>query len=488
MTAGLIVSRCGYYIVGGGASGTCYVWSSIGGNLLKTFKAHYRSCTCLEWSDCGRWLVTGGADGMVHFFSLLELVRKTTGKSKRSISPIHSWSTHTMKVNAIVSLLGTRMVTASDDGQLSIIELFSHAVIATIQLPHSIKCLVHHRNRLFAGSSHGTVYVIDLGAYAMHRTDQMGVANTAKRRKRNAASSELQASDVFHSGESGSDVAAGIGYQTELIGHEHAVTAISIASHESQDILISGDDSGTIRTWDIDSRGSLSMIRPWSSSAATAGVVVPDKKDKSGNKKSKKDLHPVTSILVLSEPEAATISVGNSPFAPGGRKSNASSIVRLLAPLKRYEQQADDEDSRYLKVPFMKPKRDMETLEYWDANVYSIQGDSSGGMSAYYTTENDIVISNGENDAATANNSNTNDDAAASISSKSALDATLSQAKHDAARMAKEENESLMQSLEDKDAELERLRKELAEQRSQVERWETVNNRLMQKLKKSGGK
>merc|ERR1719464_586749 len=118
MSGFLLVSPCGYYIAGGGNSGSIYVWSSIGGQLLRTTKAHYRSCTSLAWSDCERYLVTGGSDGMVHLFSLMDLVDVTTGvrnNSKRNIPPLHTFSIHLFPVTSLTQLSGGRMASAAED-------------------------------------------------------------------------------------------------------------------------------------------------------------------------------------------------------------------------------------------------------------------------------------------------------------------------------------------------------------------------------------
>jgi WD40 repeat protein len=158
MSGGLIVSPCGYYIVGGGASGSCYVWTSLGGKLLTTFKSHYRACTCLEWSDCGRYLVTGGADGMIHMFSLMNLVDVSTRSSRRGVSPMHTFSVHHFPVTSLIQLPSGRMASASEDGQVLVLELFSRLILLNIHLPHGIKSMAHENGRLFFGSIQGTVY------------------------------------------------------------------------------------------------------------------------------------------------------------------------------------------------------------------------------------------------------------------------------------------------------------------------------------------
>ena len=59
LTGGLLISPCGHYVVGGGKSGTLFVWNTLGGKLISTIKAHYRSILVMDWSECGRLLCTG---------------------------------------------------------------------------------------------------------------------------------------------------------------------------------------------------------------------------------------------------------------------------------------------------------------------------------------------------------------------------------------------------------------------------------------------
>ena len=141
MSAGMLVSRCGNYIVGGSASGALYVWKSVGGSLLRTVKAHYRSVTVMEWSSCGRYLVTGGADGMVLLFSLISLVEISSSTTGKPVLPIRTWTKHHLAVTALVPMSCGRVVCGSEDGQAILMELFSGTVLATIHLPYPVTAI-----------------------------------------------------------------------------------------------------------------------------------------------------------------------------------------------------------------------------------------------------------------------------------------------------------------------------------------------------------
>jgi WD40 repeat protein len=416
LTGGLLVSPCGYYIVGGGASGFCFVWSSLGGNLLKTFKAHYRSVTCLAWSECGRYLVTGGADGMVHLFLLMDLVDKVTRKSKRTVAPLHTWSFHHFPVTCLTQLNSGRMASAAEDGQVVIMELFSKEIIATIKLPHGVQCLTHHDSRLYAGCTKGTIYSIDLDAYAMHQTEKQG-ATLTKRQRQEKQAFLVAEEKVF--GKSSSDENNRT-YQTEWIGHEHPVTSIAILVEDMQRRMISGDEAGKVRIWDIGSRTCLNVIEPWSH--VSNSVSKPDAKTKVFLQ-----THPVSSIMIMPQPSET---VASGMFASPANSKGQSSIANLVSPLQKFSQAEINEDGTvYTPVPFVKTNRTAENLQYWEARTFHRKRKTRQTEKA--------VASDGK---------------------------------------AEEE-------LREAKDQVSILQKQLEEKREEIARWEKVNNKLLAKLK-----
>ena len=59
------------------------------------------------------------------------------------------------------------------------LEIFSENTVATLQLPHGIYTLTAFSQRLFAGSTQGTIYIIDLDAFAIHQTSKLGGGGSA---------------------------------------------------------------------------------------------------------------------------------------------------------------------------------------------------------------------------------------------------------------------------------------------------------------------
>lgn len=325
LTAGLSVSPCGCYAVGGGASGVIYVWFTIGGTLLSIAKAHYRSVTVLEWTPCGRYLVTGGADGMVHMFSLIDLVDQSS-KKKSSIQPIRSFSHHQLPITALTPLSAHRFASASSDGQVVIIQLYSESVLATIQLPHSIECLTSSRHTIFAGSSQGDIYCIDLDAYALYQTAQRGATLT---------SPISQIERVFGTANISEEQA----YVAELKGHDRCVTAL-VAVDESR--LCSGDSRGQVRLWDLTSRSCIGEVTPWTHSSHDASTAS----------------HPITSLRVVELDD--DVSIASSMFRSDTSKANQKSMVTLISPLQKYVPQESILDQ--VPMCLMEPQRTLSRV------------------------------------------------------------------------------------------------------------------------------
>ena len=421
MTAGLVVSPDGHYIVGGSVTGTIYVWSSIGGALLKSVKAHYRSVAVLSWSDCGRHLITGGTDGMVHVFSLLDLV-EVEGRS--SVQPIRTWTKHHLAVTAIVPMEGGRFATASQDGQIALFEICSGTALASIQLPQPVVSLTEHSNRLFAGSSNGLIHIVDLDDYAMHRTTQLGA--TVIRRN----DSEKSAHQIVFGG-SDKGGAGETPYLVELHGHSRAVTALKVVSDEvsSDDLLISGDESGTLRVWDLSSRSCVRVVQPWSHTGSKPATLAANVH------------HPVTSINIVEESFDSNSSgigmFGGGPGPAGRNSQNRNKPSSLVTSLQRFVNQ--DQATAPAPVPFPRPTRSLHN------NVW------------------DVAATN------------------TSFSFAVALD-TKRRRTGQSGPPEKKRQLIVDRPSANEAAEMKKLQKELEEAKATIQRWETVNNKLMERL------
>jgi WD40 repeat protein len=436
MTGGVILSPCGYYVVGGGGSGSCYIWSSLEGKLLRTFKAHYRSCSCLEWSDCGRYLVTGGTDGMVHMFSMLDLVNTHSRNPHRSVSPLQTFSIHHYPVTSLVQLPSGRVASTSEDGQLLVLELFSKAELLNVHLPHGIRSMTHDDGRLFLGSIQGTVYSIDINAYAMHQTERLGVvfANRRLQVQRDGGTRTMEET-VFGTKQNIDNTTATMAYQTDWVGHDCPVTSIALINPDGdQRLLITGDESGQIRIWHLESRTCLNVLNPWSQ---MAGPNTNKSRAASGPKTSISS-HPITSICII--PQLNDASYSAMFRTPQSHDKNTANISSLIPPLQKFVE-GEDTRSSVVLIPFLSPSRTAQDLHCWEAKpvLRKRRRNRQGGDEKHHI-------------------SNRNDREG---------EASVDQSNQETVAMA---------------FRIKQLEEQLRTKQSEVERWETVNNKLMAKL------
>lgn len=441
LTGGLSTSPCGHYVVGGGASGTCFVWSSLGGgSLLRTLKAHYRSVTCLAWSDCGRYLVTAGGDGMVHVYSLLELVDQSGRNSKRAISPLHTWSFHHFPVTCLTTMDGGRMASGAEDGHIVIMELFSKKTVTTIKVPDGITCLTYHDSRLFVGTLGGTIFSIDLDAYAMHETEKQGAALSQAEKKRQEEF--LTAQERVFGKPKEDDSASTRLYRSEWIGHDRSVSSIAYLVEGHEERLISGDQQGQLRIWDVESRICLRVLQPWSNAAGAATVAAAAKKDDAAKTPLDSGNHPISSIMIIAQPSDNAMELSGGMFASSASSHHKgkTSIATSVPPLQKYtqEQQQGNTSSdpslsnTSMAVPLLKYNRQTESLMYWQART---------------------------------------------IRRKRKRGVTLAEGDE------KMQDSSESENLENARARIAHLEQQLEAKSEEVARWEAVNNKLVSKLK-----
>ena len=436
MTAGLTVSPCGNYIVGGGASGNLHVWKSLGnGALLQTVKAHYQAVAVMTWSLCGRFLLTGGADGMVHAFSLLSLVEEQQQQpqaSNTTIRPMRTWTQHQLSVTALVAMPSARLASSSQDGQVAIMEVNSGSLLASIQLPHPTTTLVGRGNRLYVSTQVGTIHVVDLDVYAMHQTTQRGatVVVSGNNKKKSHCQRVFGADKDDASNHS------------QLQGHNRAVTAMAVIDDDDDGgelLLVSGDETGTLRVWDLHSQTCVRVLQPWSTAST----------QKAGG-------HLVTSICVLRHKDddnnditatEGTLLFGGTTTATHHARqhhNDRSGVSNLVAPLQRFRQ----EHATPLPVPFLKGTHDNQSI--WDISANSFSYSAALAkrrrrLQQQQVTSGGAPVGTGQ-DATVAPTS-------------------LETANH-----------------QDDDDEIDRLRRELAEAKSTIQRWEQVNHKLMARL------
>ncbi|EER12269.1 WD repeat-containing protein crb3, putative [Perkinsus marinus ATCC 50983] len=180
-------------LIGGGISGTIYIWQLSTGRLLRTWKAHYSGVTQMCLTADGSFLVTAGQDTTVKVFTLSSLITSGGGGGKPLVlcvrviplrlhlsgtpSPARVFRGHTLPVNALKILQEVwtsshlsepskiLITSGSADGSVKVWEFIpggSGRQVATFNLPTPVKHIaLSLRDPLYAGGDDGRVHVID---------------------------------------------------------------------------------------------------------------------------------------------------------------------------------------------------------------------------------------------------------------------------------------------------------------------------------------
>ncbi|KAF4675038.1 hypothetical protein FOL47_008349 [Perkinsus chesapeaki] len=171
-------------LIGGGVSGTIYVWQVSTGRLLRTWKAHYSSVTQMRLTADSTYLVTASQDTTIKVFTLSSLLTSGSGSGGGAPSPARVFRGHTLPVYALEILQEATgrnsytepakilIASGSADGNVKVWEFTpggSGRQVATFNLPTLIKHIaVSPRGPLYAGGDDGRVHVIDVQTREIH--------------------------------------------------------------------------------------------------------------------------------------------------------------------------------------------------------------------------------------------------------------------------------------------------------------------------------
>ncbi|KAJ8763273.1 hypothetical protein K2173_026174 [Erythroxylum novogranatense] len=223
----LVANSEGTYIVGGGVSGNIYFWEVATGRLLKKWRAHYRSVTCLNFSEDNSLLVSGSEDGAVRVWSLF-MIFDDNQKEQASQLYEHSFSEHTLRVTDIVTGYGggnAIIVSASEDRTCKVWSLSKGILLRNIVFPSVIDTIALDpgENVFYAGSRDGKIYIAALNA-----------------------DSSCSNSHWLHI----------IG---SLPSHSKAVTCLTYSA--TGNLLLSGSEDGTVRVWDPKTHNTIRIFK-----------------------------------------------------------------------------------------------------------------------------------------------------------------------------------------------------------------------------------
>ena len=382
MTGGLHISPCGGYIIGAGKSGNCYCWSVLageGGELSRIWKAHYRSVTCVEFSDLGDFVVTGGNDGVVNVWSLMDIISEgdtllgDVRKNSTSLDPFKTWSEHQLGITSLYSMQSSRIISTSSDRQIVIMEVFSGKTLGRILMPSSILSLTADSvcHRLFAGGHDGTIYCVDLDAYAIATTAEFAKTIDSSNDRRKKARTDIMPSLSGSKLEEtilGKDKAQHLdtnSYISELHGHDRAVSCLNIleSGEGLNDILVSGSNDGSVRIWDLNARCCMRILNPWSITSPSI----------SENKPSQNACSPCSSIIALTRDsvEGCVTRKADTLFSisSSSRAKKDDPSMNLIKPLQRFVKSQKEKNTMNhtnAVVPAIESVRHISSVKGWE--------------------------------------------------------------------------------------------------------------------------
>eukprot|EP00796_Vickermania_ingenoplastis_P012994 gene12994-8840_t len=154
-----VVTSCGSFMVGGGASGHLYIWNLRTGQLLRSFKAHLRGITCLSVSNDNSIISSASEDSTCKIWLLSSLVTLETGP----LHPLNVFSRHTLGVSSCSFLSHTYyVVSGSADRSCRLFDARSCKEIKCFTIGDAVTCVTGSAMSIAVGTIGGTVHLVDL--------------------------------------------------------------------------------------------------------------------------------------------------------------------------------------------------------------------------------------------------------------------------------------------------------------------------------------
>ncbi|OVA09493.1 WD40 repeat [Macleaya cordata] len=158
----------GLYLAGGAPSGNAYVWEVSSGRLLKSWRAHQKSLSCMTFSDDNSFLITGSDDGSIGIWSMISLL--DVAECGNVPSFFHSWLEHQSSISGLLSTFGSSgsvLVSSSLDGTCKVWDVISGRLLRTQAYSQAISAIIldPEEQLLLSGSADGRIFIntLDIG-------------------------------------------------------------------------------------------------------------------------------------------------------------------------------------------------------------------------------------------------------------------------------------------------------------------------------------
>lgn len=154
-----------YCIIGIGEK--IYIYKLLSGRLIGVTCRHYQPVTCLKFTHCGNYFISGGEDGFVYMWSMAHLIDALNKQESMQVQPFAVLGQHADKVTAISLTAGgqhTFVMSASLDQTVRIYDLSNAQLLYTLVTPVPVTSLICNvlGSQVFLGSSDGIVRIVNL--------------------------------------------------------------------------------------------------------------------------------------------------------------------------------------------------------------------------------------------------------------------------------------------------------------------------------------
>jgi len=227
---------CGRWLAAGNEGGGMMVWELETGRMAAHLTdAHLRKINRIRFSRDGAVIVTVSDDGFAKVWALESLLQ---AGGVTSAAPLFAFNDHSSTVVDFCIGFGSsfrscRLITCSSDGSCNMYDLADGACLARYKFPSPLTgCLMNAtETMIFAASTSGDVYLVDLGADSHDVTQDASVKISEDSGRREQKLASMNGSPI---------------------------TRISLTLEEST--LVTGDASGTISFWNIAGRMTTRQI------------------------------------------------------------------------------------------------------------------------------------------------------------------------------------------------------------------------------------